>query len=77
MKLALLACLPSLLSAQVRASEHGVVSQTVNGTTITIDYSRPVARGRDSLFGRVVHWGEVWTPARTGPRRSRPIAISA
>jgi hypothetical protein len=62
MKLALLACFPSLLTAQVRASEHGVVSQTVNGTTITIDYSRPVARGRDSLFGRVVHWGEIWTP---------------
>lgn len=62
MKLALLTCLPSLLTAQVRASEHGAVSQTVNGTTITVDYSRPVARGRDSLFGRVVHWGEVWTP---------------
>ena len=34
----------------------------VNGTTITLDFSRPVARGRDSLFGGVVHWGELWTP---------------
>jgi hypothetical protein len=60
--LVLLAFLPSTLRAQVRASERGTVSQTVNGATITIDYSRPSARGRDSLFGRVVHWGEVWTP---------------
>ena len=22
----------------------------------------PVARGRDNLFGGVVHWGEMWTP---------------
>jgi len=50
------------LLLQVRASEHGLVSQTVDGTTITVEYSRPVARGRDSLFGRVVHWGEIWTP---------------
>ena len=48
--------------AQVRASERGTVSQVVDGTTITVDYSRPVARGRDPLFGRVVPWGNVWTP---------------
>lgn len=59
--LAALVAAPSL-AAQVRASERGSVSQTVDGTTITLDYSRPVARGRDSLFGRVVHWGETWTP---------------
>lgn len=38
------------------------MSQRVNGTTIALDYSRPVARGRDNLFGGVIHWGEVWTP---------------
>jgi hypothetical protein len=59
---ALAATLAAPLAAQVRASERAVVAQTVDGTTITIEYSRPVARGRDSLFGRVVHWGEVWTP---------------
>ena len=48
--------------AQLRASERGSVSQTVDGTTITIEYSRPVARGRDSLFGGVVRFGEMWTP---------------
>jgi hypothetical protein len=54
--------LPVALAAQVRASERGSVSQTVDGTVITVDYARPVARGRDTLFGSVVHWGETWTP---------------
>jgi hypothetical protein len=48
--------------AQVRASELGRVMQTVDGTQITVEYSRPRARGRDSLFGKQVHHGEVWTP---------------
>ena len=49
--------------AQVRASELGSVSQTIDGTTITIRYSRPRARGRSPLFGGpVVKWNEVWTP---------------
>jgi hypothetical protein len=56
------AAVTPVLPAQMRASEHGMVAQTVDGTTITIDYYRPVARGRDSLFGKVVHWGDVWTP---------------
>jgi len=48
--------------AQVRASERASVSQTVDGTVLTIDYSRPRVRGRAPLFGKVVTWGEVWTP---------------
>jgi hypothetical protein len=48
--------------AQVRASEPALVAQTIDGTRITVEYSRPRARTRDSLFGRVVTWGEVWTP---------------
>jgi hypothetical protein len=59
---AVLLGVPSPLSAQIRASERGSVSQTVDGTTITIDYARPKVRGRDSIFGGVVHFGEVWTP---------------
>ena len=47
-----LATVPSGLSAQEspapRASQHGTVSQTVNETTISVDYDRPVARGRSS-----------------------------
>jgi hypothetical protein len=43
-------------------SEHAVTAQTVAGTTITVEYYRPQARGRDPLFGKVVKWGEHWTP---------------
>lgn len=50
-------------SAQVRASELGTVSQVVDGTRVTIEYSRPRARGRSPLFGtKIVRWNEVWTP---------------
>ncbi|MES2179130.1 MAG: DUF2911 domain-containing protein [Gemmatimonadota bacterium] len=61
---ALLVVLPSAARAQIRASEMGSFSQTIDGTKITIDYSRPRGRGRDPLFGndKVVKWDEVWTP---------------
>ena len=49
-------------AAQAKLSEHAVVAQTVAGTTITVEYDRPQARGRDSLFGKVVKWGSYWTP---------------
>lgn len=58
---ATLSLVPSLASAQVMASERGSVSQTVDGTTITIEYSRPVARGR-TPFPDVVRYGRPWTP---------------
>ena len=44
-----------------RPSQHGSVSQRVNETTITIEYNRPVARGRE-LFGALVPWGRIWCP---------------
>jgi hypothetical protein len=47
--------------AQGRLSEKASVMQQVAGTTITVEYYRPVARGR-TLFGGVVYWGENWTP---------------
>jgi hypothetical protein len=49
-------------AAQVRASELATVSQTVDGTVMTLEYSRPRLRGRDPLFGGEVKWQEVWTP---------------
>lgn len=52
---------PSALSSQIQASEHAVVAQTVDGTTLTLEYSRPQVRGRE-IFGGVVPWGVVWTP---------------
>src|ERR671912_35798 len=49
--------------AQIRASEIGTMSQIIDGTKITMEYSRPRVRGRDPLFGtRIVRWDEVWTP---------------
>lgn len=56
-----LVCLGSVAGAQGMPSEKGSVSQTIDGTTITIEYYRPVARGR-TPFPDVVHWGRVWTP---------------
>ena len=50
------------VDAQVLASEKGTVSQTVDGTTTSLTYSRPRARGRTGLFGTRIYWGEVWTP---------------
>ncbi|MBI3933268.1 MAG: DUF2911 domain-containing protein [Acidobacteria bacterium] len=59
---------PLLASPQRRAdtqkprlSQHGAVSQTINDTVLTIDYNRPVARGR-KLFGALVPWGRIWCP---------------
>lgn len=49
-------------NAQIRASERGAVSQTVDGTVITVNYGRAQVRGRDSLFGKVVTRDEIWTP---------------
>jgi len=37
------------------------VSQKVDGTTISLEYDRPVARGRE-LFGKLVRWNQTWTP---------------
>jgi len=50
------------LEAQIRGSEQAFVTQTVDGTTISVSYARPHARGRDPIFGGVVDWGHIWTP---------------
>ena len=60
--LTLIPLLPQPAAAQPRASERATVRQMVNGTALTVDFSRPVARGRTNLFGGVVHFGELWTP---------------
>ena len=53
----------SPLDAQIRASEPATVSQTIDGTKITIEYSRPRLRGRKEIFGtKFVRWDETWTP---------------
>ncbi len=71
---------PSAASAQIRASELQSISQIVDGTKVTIEYSRPRLRGRDVVFGtRAVKWGEVWTPGAnwaTTLETDRPIMLS-
>lgn len=64
---------PSWASAQIVASERGRVEQTIDGTRIQVDYSRPSARGRTELFGELVPWGESWTP---GANNSTKLVIS-
>ena len=64
--------------AQVKASERGSVSQTVDGTVITVDYSRPQVRGRQDVFGKVVRADAVWTPGAnwaTTLEVSKPIRL--
>ena len=55
-----------------RASQHAVITQTVGLTDITIDYSRPVAKGR-TIFGGLVPYDKVW---RTGANDATTITFS-
>jgi hypothetical protein len=64
---------------QIRASERATVMQTVDGTVITVDYSRPRTRGRASVFGDEVKWEEIWTPGAnmaTTLELSKPVEIN-
>lgn len=56
-----------------RPSPPAQVSQEVNGTTVTIDYSRPSKRGR-TIFGGLEKFGKVW---RTGANETTWIEVSA
>jgi DUF2911 family protein len=62
-----------LTAQSPRPSQHGSVTQQIAQATITVDYNRPVARGR-SLFGALVPWGRVWCP---GADTCTTIEISA
>jgi hypothetical protein len=66
-------------TAQMRASEAAVVSQTVDGTVITVEYSRPQMRGRPPQEDGVVHMEHMWTPGAnwaTTLEVSRPITLN-
>jgi hypothetical protein len=47
--------------SSVKPSQHGSVMQQIADLTVTIEYDRPVARGRD-LFGSLVPYDRVWCP---------------
>jgi len=58
---ALMTAAVGLRAQEVRKSQHGVVQQQIAGTTVTVNYNRPDARGR-TLFGGIVPWGVAWSP---------------
>ena len=79
----LLASAPSGMRAQIRASELAGPRQPIDGTVITLEYSRPRVRGRPVMFGErgrsIVHWEEVWTPGAnyaTTLETSKAITLS-
>ena len=51
----------TLQTQTIKPSQHGSVSQQIAATTITIEYDRPVARGRE-LFGGIVPYDRIWCP---------------
>jgi hypothetical protein len=51
-----------------RRSQRGSVTQSVNGTEISIRYYRPVLRGR-TPFPSIVSWGRTWTPGADSATR--------
>ena len=53
-------------------SQHGVVTQTIGLTTITVDYHRPLAGDRE-LYGKIVPYGKVW---RAGANENTTIHFS-
>jgi hypothetical protein len=60
-----------------RRSQRGTVTQSVDGTEISIRYYRPVLRGRIP-FPDVVNWGRTWTPGADSATRietSGPLEI--
>ena len=42
-------------------SQRGLVKQTIAFTDVSVEYGRPVSRGR-ALFGALVPWDSVWHP---------------
>ena len=50
------------VEAQIYASPRGGITQTLDGTTFTVEYSRPILGDRSGLFGGQIWWGHIWTP---------------
>ncbi len=54
--------MPVTATGQLVASEFSTLTQTVDGTDISIAYYRPSRRDRDPLFGGVMKYGDIITP---------------
>jgi hypothetical protein len=60
---AIAACAATVAQAQEqRKSPHETVKATIDGATITVEYGRPLMKGR-KVMGELVPFGKVW---RTG-----------
>ena len=55
-----------------RISQHGVTTQTIGISTVTIEYSRPLAGTRE-VWGKIVPYGKVW---RSGANENTTITFS-
>ena len=53
-------------------SQHAIVTQSIGITDITVDYHRPLVKGR-TVWGKVVPYGEVW---RAGANQNTTIAFT-
>ena len=63
---------------RVIKSQRGTVTQKIANTDISIEYGRPVARGRE-LYGSLVPYGRIWHPGAndaTSMTVSRDIEIN-
>jgi hypothetical protein len=71
---------PQPAAAQIRASELARIEQTVDGTKLSLDFSRPRMRGRDAgMFGGQIPWNGMWTPGAnyaTRFRTSRDVHVN-
>lgn len=59
-------------------SQRAAVSQSVGFTQITVEYGRPVARGR-TLFPDVANWEKIWNPGADSATRvsfSRDVTVN-
>lgn len=55
-----------------RDSQHALVSQRIGITDITVNYHRPLVKGR-AIWGKVVPYGQVW---RAGANENTTITFS-
>ena len=55
-----------------RDSQHSILTQRVGITDITINYHRPLVKGR-TIWGKVVPYGEVW---RSGANENTTITFT-
>jgi len=62
----------SVLLDLPRDSQHSVLTQRIGITDITINYHRPLVKGR-TIWGKVVPYGEVW---RAGANENTTITFT-